>query len=385
MKKILFPTICVCFIFLQTKVAAQNSSINLDSVQMLPVRTANDLKTGNWQDVLTNFFQLGLNDLTSSNKSFSFKSSLFALKLKTDPSLVVDTQYVKHSFDRNFQFNFSLGIDSSYKLNGYSAGFTWAAINKRDTTLINLTKSKTDSAWASAYNTLNRAIISYRTRKWALRTSQDSADAATVKTLVDNMMSAGNFNPNAFPSDFMSDLNASNSMQALNGVYTAFTDAKAATQQKALLTFSFNTAFTKRSTFDSAQLGVIFLQGLTKKGNPLELDIRANLVVKDTAINNDRYRTVFTSSGGMNCVLIKNKAQASILEFKPYVEYNKTFSGLFPGEKAEYFYANADLRLRVTKNIWVPITIKYDVKAGSFLGFLNVSANFSALRGLLKY
>ncbi len=382
MKKTIFIIICICFICAQTKVAAQNnSSVNLDSVQLLPVRTANDLKTGNWQDVLTNFFQLGLSDLTGNNRAFNFKSSLFGLKLKTNPSLIVDTNYVKHSFDRNFQFNFSLGIDSSYHLNGYSAGFTWAAINKRDTTLINLTKSKTESVWAAAAAKFPQALINYRIKKFAKRTSQDSADAIMAKQAVSNMMKIGKFDASLLPNDFT----AKDSINVIQAVFDAYDSAKASTMQMPLLTFTFNTAFSKRSSFDSAQLGFVYLQGLTKKGNPLELDLRANFRIKDTAVNNDRYRSVFTSSGGMNCVLIKSKAQASILEFKPYVEYDKIISGLFPGEKADYFYANADFRLRVTQNIWIPFTIKYDVKAGNFLGFLNVSANFSALRGLLKY
>ena len=34
------------------------------------IRTLNDLKSGNWQDVLTSFFQIGISDLSGSNRAY---------------------------------------------------------------------------------------------------------------------------------------------------------------------------------------------------------------------------------------------------------------------------------------------------------------------------
>src|SRR5687768_10870685 len=79
------------------------------------IRTAADLKTGNSQDVLISFFQLALNDITGKEKTFRFQSSLFGLKAKTDPSLFVDTNFLKQTRARNFVFTIAPSVDSNFK------------------------------------------------------------------------------------------------------------------------------------------------------------------------------------------------------------------------------------------------------------------------------
>src|SRR5688572_12827000 len=107
-------------------------------------RTVNDLKTGNWQDVLSSFFQLAISDLTGESKSLSFKARLYALKLKADSTLLIDTNLVKQKFARNFQFDFALKLDTQYHFKGFQAGFTWALINKRDSIAISFVNTALD-------------------------------------------------------------------------------------------------------------------------------------------------------------------------------------------------------------------------------------------------
>jgi hypothetical protein len=40
------------------------------------------------------------------------------------------------------------------------------------------------------------------------------------------------------------------------------------------------------------------------------------------------------------------------------------------------FSANAEIRLRVAEDLWIPFVIKYDIKNSNFLGFLNITYNF---------
>ena len=96
------------------------------------IRTAADLKTGNSQDVLISFFQLALNDLTGKEKTFKFQSSLFGLKAKTDPSLFIDTNFLKQTASRNFVFTIAPSVDSSFKFKSNSIGVKYALINNRD-------------------------------------------------------------------------------------------------------------------------------------------------------------------------------------------------------------------------------------------------------------
>jgi len=355
------------------------------------IRDANDLKTGNWQDVLTNFFQLSLSDLSGPNRALNFKSSLFALKLKTNSSINVDTNYVRHNFDRNFQFNFSLKLDSQFKFNRFSGGIAWAAINKRDTTLISCINNDINNVWLISYSKLDNLIIQYRKLKNPSHTGKEPGFNKT-DSLIKQMMASGVFELDSFPGlealskpfNFRDSLNAI-LKAGLSNVYAYYDSVKQNTLLKPLLTFSLTGAVNNQSRFDSAQFGIIYLQGLTKKGKHLELDIRASLGTKDTLINNGHYRTIFNSSAGLNYTLITNdKSKSSVLEIKPYFEYDKIFNGLLPGENADKFLANVDLRLRISQNLWIPFTIKYDLKSSSFLGFLNVSANLSALKSLSK-
>jgi len=49
-------------------------------------------------------------------------------------------------------------------------------------------------------------------------------------------------------------------------------------------------------------------------------------------------------------------------------------------EKNNQFLANADIRVRVLMNLWVPLILKYDVNNGKFFGFLNISFNFKGVQ-----
>jgi hypothetical protein len=102
------------------------------------IRTAADLKTGNSQDLLVSFFQLALNDLTGKEKTFRFQSSLFALKAKTDPTLFVDTNFLKHTASRNFVFSIAPALDSSFKFLSNTVGVKYALVNNRDKAVFDL-------------------------------------------------------------------------------------------------------------------------------------------------------------------------------------------------------------------------------------------------------
>ena len=69
----------------------------------------------------------------------------------------------------------------------------------------------------------------------------------------------------------------------------------------------------------------------------------------------------------------------SYFEVKVYGEYNAIFNNLIADEKKNNFLANSDIRIRLTDDLWIPITIKYDTDKSNFLGFLNVTYNFNPL------
>jgi hypothetical protein len=97
--------------------------------------TADSLATGNYKDVFKSFFQLAVDRFTSKNKDLSFTSNPFAVMAKMDTTLLVDTNYIKYTHLRNFNFSFSGKLDSAYRFNGFSSGITYALINQRDETV----------------------------------------------------------------------------------------------------------------------------------------------------------------------------------------------------------------------------------------------------------
>ena len=361
--------------------ASTNSSAAVKDTILTNIITANDLKTGDWQDVFSNFFQLAASDLTGPKKSFTFQSTLFAVKSKVDSTILVDTQYIHHKVDRNLQFSFSLGLDTNYQFSGFSGGITWAIVNKRDSTLISLAGTKADSLFKVFTDTIVYVLLAYeKTFKSGVK---DTAYIAAKRGLDKALASPGSFDSTQLPAAFKQFL-VKNKIPIVSFtspydmVQKQYQQALAATRVKPLLTLALNSAFTKAAGFDSAQLGLVYLQGMTKTGKSLELDLRANFIVKDSLVGADHYRSRLDAQGGLDYALITSKANTSILEVKPYFEYNHLFSALLTGEKRDVVYAAAEFRLRVTSSLWLPLTLKYDISHKSFLGFLNISFNMNS-------
>jgi hypothetical protein len=364
-----------------------------DTASLANIRSANDLKTGNWQDLFSNFFQLSSSDLTGPHKAFNFQSTIFAMKAKANPGILVDTNYLRHRFDRNFQFNFSVGLDTNYHFSGFSGGVTWALINKRDSTVISFVGSNLDGVFKKFAYLLIDDLRAFRKQFVNERGEfvSDSArkEYAAVKTAVDSLLGSPHFDTGKLPAPFADYLKGSPLVKYYDSVEAAYCHALADARTKPLLTAALRSAFNKTSGFDSAKLEFVYLQGLTKTGRSMELDLRGGLVVKDSLVGSDHFRTRMTTSGGCNFALIssidpRSKSYVSIVEMKPYIEYDRILSARLAGEKAGYFYASADLRVRVTENCWIPFTVKYDFNRKNLLGLLNVSFNMNAFKTAKK-
>ena len=66
----------------------------VDSTGRLMIAVADDLKSGNYKDILSSFFQFASQNLTGSQKSIAFNGTLFALKAEADPDLLKDYNFV---------------------------------------------------------------------------------------------------------------------------------------------------------------------------------------------------------------------------------------------------------------------------------------------------
>jgi hypothetical protein len=348
------------------------------------IRTANDLKTGNWQDVLSSFLQLSFSDLTGSNKALNFKTTLLALKVKADSSLLIDSNYKRQQFARNFQFDLSLNLDSQYKFKGFQAGFTLAIINKRDSTVLSLVHTLVDSLFLVGQTELQNAFIAFQESvsdsTHHIRADKKQLFAAVKQKMQDNLRLSGFTETKDFPAEFKPFLKKSydDNIRKANDLFNI---ELAKLRTKPLLTLSVNSTFKNdQQAFHNGQAQLIFLQGIKTARSSTEIDLRVSANVRDTLLITTQRRADFKASGGINFSLIKTNTQKSILEFKPYFEYFALITTAIGDERKTKFSANADFRLRITDNLWLPLTITYDWNQKNFLGFLNVDFNFTAFK-----
>jgi hypothetical protein len=357
------------------------------------IKTVNDLKSGNWQDVVSSFFQLAFSDLAGDNKAISFRANLFALKAKADSNLLMSENYVQQKFSRNFQFDFALRVDTSYKFKGFQAGFTWAIVNKRDSSVISYANTQIDRYFINLQSELLKAFNKYRNSlvikvKRPDGTSIDSlpdnqvAKVVDVRARIQKILDQNYFAPKEqYPEEIQKFLDD----KYITNFEAADREFKAKLERlrlKPLLTFSVNSNFqNKDRAFTNGAAQLIYLQGFKTFRTKTEFDIRSSINIKDTAVATiTRKRTVLNSSLGINFALLENNKGKSIIEFKPYLEYNNILTTPYATEKRQLFMANADLRFRILENFWIPLTIKYDIENGKFLGFLDVEFNFNAFK-----
>ena len=384
------------------------------------VRTQNDLKTGNLLDVLTNFSQLAITDLYGTNRSFSFKSTLFGIMVKTDPDLNIDRNFVKYKNARNLQFNLSGKLDQSYKFNGLSLGFTFAIKNKRDKALFTIYQY--DNSSSSAYqrynggeemkkdnkvipistqlfdsynNLLDIANAHYLDRELYLLKpkssnkdsialySKDTSQYSKYKKKIEAMYASGKFYRDSLP--FWAKKSISQiDINSANKFFMSYLEALNSYSLKPLWTISASSEFDANGLFKQGKGEMVYLVGLWKTQYTCQLDARANFAARDSitaSIPRGFYRKIVGASIGINFQLLKGKeSKKSILEFKPYFEYLNNMDYKKLGETHETTLANAELRLRVMDDLWIPVTIKYDTKTSNVFGFLNISYNLDAFK-----
>lgn len=393
-------------------VAISQESAPPDSSNSSVIRTENNLKSGNTLDVLTNFFQLAFQDLTGTNKSFAFKSTLFGIKTSVDSSLRVDTNFRKQNFARNLQFEIGVHTSGNFKPVGMSGGLTYALINNRDRKEADFRNTTYATALDQYHQGKYKAENEYRK---LLRDSLNNVILPEIKSIEVKLN-----NP-----DFTQDRQALNrqldSMQQIReNVSKMRADFNAVTNGKAPVPQDLQAAYDKiglaelhqkvsylydslmlekashglltaglyartdsnTSIFNEGNLEFIYLKGLGGKRR-IEADVRALIQCKDTLTPDNKYQFGMHLTGGANIIVLQSRyTHKSLLEIKPNLEFKSILSQQYPDQE-NYFFFNMDVRLRITDDIWIPVFIKYDIKNQNFLGFLNVSANLDALSDLI--
>ncbi len=358
------------------------------------IRTAADLKTGNSQDVLISFFQLALNDLTGKEKTFLFQSSLFGLKARTDPTLFVDTNFLKNTKARNFVFTIAPSVDSSFRFRQNTVGVKYALINNRDKAIFDFALPSEDE-----WNKVHTAALQEYARALPGGVTDPKYKLARNFFLDIEEDEDGNKRTpvSQVPADFriilQKQLNKSNSFRfssfenfrdTLAGEYASLAQY---VENRSLWTVDANFSHNRNASFSGVNFNSEFLKGLFPNSNRsnLELNLRASLNFDDdttTRLSTDLHRRILSFAGGFNWIVTKNRRSQSVVELKGAVSYNNIFKGNYIGEDRHKIFAEGTFRIRISNDFWIPFDIQYDPESGNVFGFLSVRSNFDWLRSL---
>lgn len=377
MKKIYILMSLLCFTL----------SFSQESLLQKEIDKIQNTRTGNFKDAFYNIIQLTSKNLTDDEKSLELNTTLFKIMYDADFSKISDKTINQSYFLRNFQINAKVNLDESFKYNGFSGGFTFAVVNKRDKATINLTKTlygKSREKFKEEFQKIQSTLASGLTDGPELDMLNEASDniinnelkelddtrnpyykrineefAKVAKTLK---------NPDGTP--LKSD-DISSFISTLSQLRKSEMDK---VDSKALWTIAADGSANTDGKFSKCSVSSVYLKGIDKSGD--HIDIRGTFTYDDNTLVN-MPRTTFNGKAGLNFVLSKTKAEnVSYFEFKALGEYNKIYKNVLPDEDDETITANAELRIRLAKDFWIPITVKYDIDNANFLGFLNLTYNF---------
>jgi hypothetical protein len=378
---------------------------NSQSLKKIRINAGNDItsektKSGNFKDILSGFFQLASTNLSGDEKTIDFNSTLFALKAKANPELEIDTNYVKETFSRNLQFNFKANLNNDFEYTGFTGGVTYAPYNGRDKTMVEFSE-KFDIIYNKFNNDLSKVqgyivekITSEYLKKKTYVTTEIPEEkkkqiAELNKELSEKLEDFNNnvINPyvnnktiTSTDTTIVNDFNKQLKNQNVNleesskEIHQYVEDFYKEVQSKALLTLAADGTANKDGKFDKASFGAVYLKGNKEAWN--EIDLRAKFTYADTLITEHLPRTGLDLKAGVNFKIGKTREQQSYFEIKALGEYNKIFNNVLPDEDSEVITANAEIRIRVADDLWIPVVIKYDIENSNFLGFLNITYNF---------
>lgn len=360
----------------------------------IPLLTADSLASGNYKDVLTSFFQLAFDKLTGPQKELRFSSNPYAIMLRNNPDLAVDTSYKKLKGWRNLNFGFGIKLDTSYKFNGFSSGISYALINKRDnsvyhefinavlasngefatlqTLISQVTRSIDDAAFKNKFRDETHKLLS----KSGITYDKLSPE---VKQIVDTLIA------NHQLKGVAAALKNNNKQNLYNLAFTNYDSVKKSFQNRLLWTVGINdTTYKDQFMFTNVLLYTRLVKGVVNpnRRSNLEIDVNASLnFLDDTArAGRDLKRNLLRIEPGVNWVLKERDGQQSIIEFKINGSFRHISGSLYQNEKRDQFLFNGSFRLRIIQDIWIPLDFTYDPKNGKVFGFLSVKANFNGLK-----
>lgn len=379
----------VALLFFVTTTYAQRQNTPLNKIL-----SADSSASGNFKDILINFYQLAMKNLIGDKKELNFNSNPYAILLKSNPNLAIDTNYRKYRVLRKLNLGVGLNLNDAYRFNGFSSGIKYALINNRDSSTskwLLMAALKEDSA----YTVLNQALAKY---------AHDSLPPVLRRPFIEKVNLLFNDPKIAFNkfdyqfqrevkkiafahklTRFITLINDSPDINVWSAENAVYDKLKQSLQNKFLWTIGVSdTTYKDQFFFSNVLFSTEALKGILDPhaATNVELDIRASVnIINDTLYRNrNLHRSIFSFQPGINWVIKNKQSQLSFFELKFSGGYDHIISGVYANEKRDQINFSGTIRLRITNEIWIPLQFKYDPVNKNILGFLNITTNFTGMK-----
>lgn len=358
------------FIILSLSVNAQTRIDSATNGQGIITKDVNKLKTGQANDVLTNFYQLAIKNIFGAKKELSFSSTIFGLLDSiTRGKYENDAYYAKTRWARNIELTISGRVDSNSSVSSYGGGIKFYLINARDVT------KKDDH--------LNTVMISYEqklldTLVTALKKFNNSPRRAAIHASVSKY--GEHFDPTVLDPELIDTLKSMHSdivygKGLATQINNYFTEQVNLIKKKPLWSLGGSYLHSISNKIDTLTIQSDFLWGLGKDPHKYwELSASSYLQVLDNPVPSSGSIKKFHIEGGFNKILSETNDGRSNMELKAFASFDKGFNtSLLPATTK----ANLTYRYLVSQlgGFWIPITLSYDPSKGKLLGFIDLTFN----------
>ena len=327
---------------------------------------------------LTQFFQSSLT--SGKNGGYNFKATLFGVrKIFSGKDIELSHYFLKPTpkIQRNIEFTVGLNKDKDEQLNILTGGIKWAIWNKRSKPDVNFFNDEVlkDSLRKNGI-IFQKASVIYKTE---VNKNPDS-----VKLWNEFIKALQEYNKSGDLNDLPSRFKAT-----LDSLVPKLLDPKKIQQRydylskevdkKGLLTLSINPGYNfNKSSFDTLAISAQYLKGFGDNEKPWNWDVQLKHTQQNDSTDankNNINRTSYIGSIGLNKVLLIDDKLNPLIEFESQFEYTKIAQGLYVDEDKDKITFNSILRVHVTKEISVPVTLKFDLEHPNLFGFFALQWN----------
>jgi len=332
-------------------------------------------KSGLSYDLLTKFFQANI----TSGKSggYDFKATLYGIRqLFTTDSLNSSNYYLKKTSiaERNSEIGTGIHKGKNGDLNLLAVGLKYAIVNKRDKSLFNFFEDplirEIDHKFGSA--------AAYADKKY----KEKYADKPDKLNLIYKVKFENEpVEWRQYYDDFFTTETGTQLLKKLQNRYDSLSKV---VEKKGLLILSFNPEYDwNNSRFDSTSINLQYLKGFGYYKKPWNIDTKVTQLFQhdSNGVKSNMSRYITSATLGINKILACDTKLNPIIEFELAGELDFVESGIYHNEDHTRPKLVTTLRVHITKEISLPVELKYDLKKPNLLGIFRIQWNLENSSG----